>query len=215
MDAAAPWHLTGRGFILMYRFQDSFIRENCFLPEEWKETKWSGMGYVMLVDYQDTPVGPYKELLVIPGKSRLGGSRLATISKIYVDSVDSMENGRKNWGIPKELTDFTWEQEGREHIISIGSGESWMDIVLEPGSVPFPVDTRILPIHLYQELNNKIYRVSPRGKGTGHFTLVKGINVNPNFFPDIDLVEPLVAIYVDPFRLTFPEPEIEHIIGNQ
>ena len=78
MDAAAPWHLTGRGFILMYRFQDSFIRENCFLPEEWKETKWSGMGYVMLVDYQDTPVGPYKELLVIPGKSRLGGSRLAT-----------------------------------------------------------------------------------------------------------------------------------------
>ncbi len=215
MDAAAPWHLTGRGFILMYRFQTSFIRESCFIPDEWKDSKWSGMGFVMLVDYQDSPVGPYHELLVIPGKTRFEGSRLGTISKIYVDSTDSMVNGRKNWGIPKELAEFKWDQENRLHTITIGGKNPWMVIALEPGRVPFPVDTRLLPINLYQESDGKIFRVSPRGKGTGHFTLIKGIDVNPDFFPDLDLVEPLVAIYVDPFRLTFPVPEIENILGNQ
>lgn len=211
MNAAAPWHLTGRGFILMYRFPETFIRESCFLPEEWKESKWSGVGFIMLVDYQDSPVGPYHELLIIPGKSLLGGSKLGTISKIYVDSADSMVNGRSNWGIPKELTDFRWTQEGRQHTIQVGSINPWMEIVLEPGSVPFPVNTSFLPIHLYQELDEKIFRISPHGKGTGHFTLIKEIQVNPIFFPDIDLVEPLVAIYVDPFRLTFPLAEIEPI----
>lgn len=215
MNTAAPWHLTGRGFILMYRFQHSFIRESCFLPEEWMLKKWSGMGYVMLVDYLESPVGPYKELLVIPGKSNFGGSRHGTITKIYVDSEESMNSGRSNWGIPKELTEFSWTREGKQHEIRIGGDQAWMEIVLEPGTVPFPVDTRLLPLHLYQELDGKVFKVTPLGKGTGHFTLIKGIDVNPDFFPDLDLVEPMVAIYVDPFRLTFPVPEIKPFIGNK
>ena len=109
MESPAPWTLTGRGFILMYKFPESFVRESCFLPEEWKILKWSGQAYVMLVDYHDSPVGPYHELLVMPGKADLGGSARRSISKIYVDSVTSMMDGRSNWGIPKELTDFKWE----------------------------------------------------------------------------------------------------------
>ncbi|TSA38853.1 MAG: hypothetical protein D4R64_01595 [Porphyromonadaceae bacterium] len=209
MDAKAPWNLSGRGFILMYRFPQEFIRESCFLPDEWKDLKWSGLGYVMLVDYEDSPVGPYHELLFIPGKTRLGGSKLGTITKIYVDSIDSMVNGRNNWGIPKELTDFKWTQEGRQHLIQVGSLMPWLEIVLEPGSIPFPIDTRFLPIHLQQELDNQKFRVSPSGKGTGHFTLIKGITVDPLFFPGIDILEPLVTIYADPFRMTFPVAEIE------
>lgn len=74
MDTPAPWSLSGRRFILMYRFPEAFIRESCFLPDEWKDLKWSGLGYVMLIEYQDSPVGPYCELLIIPGKARLGVS---------------------------------------------------------------------------------------------------------------------------------------------
>ncbi len=213
MESPAPWTLSGRGFILMYRFPETFIRESGFLPDEWKESKWSGLGYVMLVDYENSPVGPYHELLFIPGKSRFEGSKLSTISKIYVDSVDSMINGRNNWGIPKELTNFTWTREDRKHIIQIGSYEPWMEIVLEHGSLPIPVDTRLIPINLIQELDNRKFRVSPAGKGTGHFTMIKEISVNPDFFPGIDELEPIVAFYVDPFQMTFPAAKIEPIDG--
>jgi hypothetical protein len=213
MDTPAPWSLTGRGFILMYRFPEEFVRESCFLPEEWKILKWSGLGYVMLVDYQDSPVGPYRELLVIPGKAKLGGQRLRTISKIYVDSVYSMVNGRSNWGIPKELTDFKWTHKDRRHLIQVGSFAPWLEIRLEAGGIPFPVDTRFLPIHLYQELDGQKFWVSPSGRGTGRFSLVKDVKVDPMYFPELNLLEPLVAIYIDPFRMKFPVAKTEAVDG--
>ncbi|MFA6127212.1 MAG: acetoacetate decarboxylase family protein [Bacteroidales bacterium] len=214
MDAPAPWVLSGRGFILMYRFPAAFVRDSCFLPDEWKESKWSGIGYVMLVDYQSSPVGSYRELLIIPGKTRFGGVKLATISKIYVDSCESMINGRINWGIPKELTDFTWTEENRLHTIQVGSNKPWFQLVLETGSIPFPVNTKLLPIHLYQELDEKKFLINPSGKGTGHFTLIKYAKADSAFFPDLDQVEPLVAIYVNPFRLTFPVANVEAMNGD-
>jgi len=213
MQTPAPWTLSGRGFILIYRFPEEFIRDSCFLPEEWKILKWSGFGYVMLVDYQNSPVGPYHELLIIPGKARLGGTTPRTISKIYVDSVDSMYDGRSNWGIPKELTDFKWTAKDRRHLIQIGSYSPWMEIRLEVGGIPFPFSTRMLPLHLYQELDGQIFRVSPSGKGTGRFSLVKDIKVDPLYFPELNLLEPLVSIYVDPFRMKFPVANTERIDG--
>jgi len=211
MNAPAPWNLSGRGFILIYRFPEAFVRESCFLPEEWKELKWSGLGYVMFADYEDTPVGPYRELLIIPGKTSHGGVKLATIAKIYVDSTESMANGRQNWGIPKEFADFSWSQENREHTIRVGGSQPWLEIVMEHGSIPIPIDTRLIPMNLIQYIDDKQFRVSPKGRGTGRFTLIKGINVNPLFFPGIDELEPIVAFYVDPFQMSFPVAKIESV----
>jgi len=211
MEASAPWNLTGRGFILMYRFPESFIQESCFLQDDWKELKWSGLGYVIIAEYENSPVGPYHEVLIIPGKAALDGSKLGTISKIYVDSVDSMLNGRINWGIPKEYTDFEWTQENRKHTIKIGGITPWLEMVIEHGSIPLPIDTRLIPINLFQELDNSRFKVSPTGRGTGRFSLIKEIYVDPNFFPGIDELEPIVAFYVDPFQMNFPIAKIEPI----
>ena len=212
MNTPAPWTLKGRGFILMYRFPEDFVRESCFLPDEWKILKWSGIGYVMLVDYTESPAGPYRELLVIPGKARLSKVKLRTVSKIYVDSFDSMYDGRSNWGLAKELTDFKWTQKERRHLIQVGFGP-WLEIRLEVGSIPFPVDSRMLPIKLYQELEGKRFRVSPVGRGIGRFSLIKDVKVDPLYFPELNVLEPLAAIYVDPFRLTFPVARVESIEG--
>lgn len=213
MNTPAPWTLAGRGFILTYHFPAAFIRESGFLQDNWKEFKWSGFGFVMLFDYEVSPVGPYHELIFIPGKTIFGESKLGTISKNYVDSVASMQNGRKNWGIPKELAEFNWTHEDRRQRIQVGNGISSFEILLEPGSIPFPVNTRFMPIHLIQELDGKKFQVSPSGKGTGHFTLIKDVLVDPQFFPGLQHVEPSVAIYVDPFHLTFPAARIEPVDG--
>ena len=209
METPAPWNLTGRGFILMYRFPEDFIRESCFIPDEWKILKWSGIGYVMLMDYLDSPVGPYHELLIIPGKAQLADQKLRTISKIYVDSVESMFNGRSNWGIPKELTDFKWTVKDQRQLIEVGNFAPWLEIRLEVGGIPFPFNTRMLPVHLYQELDGQKFRVSPNGKGTGRFALLKDIKVDSYYFPQLNLLEPLAAIYVDPFRITYPAAVVE------
>ena len=214
MLTPAPWHVTGRGFILVYRFTQNFIRESCFLSEKFKTLKWSGLGYVMIVDYKDSPVGPYHELLIMPGKARFNQTRRNTISKIYVDSKESMLNGRNNWGIPKELTEFIWTENNGCHFIEIGSNPKWFKITVETGSIPFPIDTRLLSIHLHQELEKIIFKVSPICNGQGHFAWLKQIKVDPHYFPEISLQKPLLALYANPFKLTLSKPLYKYLNGD-
>jgi hypothetical protein len=213
METTAPWTLTGRGFILMYRFPEAFVRESCFVPEEWKILKWSGQAYVMLIDYLDSPVGPFHELLLMPGKADLGGSSRRTMSKVYCDSVAAMMDGRNNWGFPKELTDFKWNTSGRRQHIQVGSFSPWLDIRLETGSIPFPVSTAMLSMNLYQELDHQVFKLSPGGKGTGRFCLVKEVKADPFFFPELNHYEPSVALYIDPFKITYPIADVRQITG--
>ena len=197
----------------MYRFREDFIRDSCFLPEEWKILKWSGLGYVMLFDYQDSPVGPFHELMIIPGKANLGGSRLRTISKTYVDSVDRLFDGRSNWGIQGDLTDFQWTHKHRRHLIQMGSFAPWLEIRLESGGIPFPVNSFLLPVHLHQEIDGQIFKFSLSVKGRGRFGLIKDIKVDPMYFPELNLLEPLAAIYIDRLRMTFPVAETKSVPG--
>ena len=102
----APWTLTGDGLMLFYRFPREFVLENGFVPPELCQSFVGGFGSVMLVDYQTSNVGPYRELLFIPGQFQFGSKRYYAITKIYVSTQISVENGRINWAIPKEIADF-------------------------------------------------------------------------------------------------------------
>ncbi|KLJ13831.1 hypothetical protein EMPG_11251 [Blastomyces silverae] len=63
---------------------------------------------VMIVRYLESPVGPYDEILWIPGWFEVPGKKTsnARITRIYVSRKESIYNGRKNWNIPKHLASF-------------------------------------------------------------------------------------------------------------
>ncbi|KAI5803930.1 hypothetical protein EDC01DRAFT_726289 [Geopyxis carbonaria] len=67
-----------------------------------------GLGVVMLVRYSSSPVGPYDELMLIPGAFTVPatGERKQRITRIYVSSAASTLNGRRNWNIPKSVAAF-------------------------------------------------------------------------------------------------------------
>jgi hypothetical protein len=92
----APWHLTGKGYILLYKLQRSFIENHGMVPPFLQGKFSGGFGCIMLVDYATSDAGPYEELLFIPGKFHHEGKKLNTISKIYVSTIDSVVNGRRN-----------------------------------------------------------------------------------------------------------------------
>jgi hypothetical protein len=64
---------------------------------QWK----GGLCYVVLVRYEDSPVGPYDELIAVsdgwanPYEKRSSGR----ITNIYVSSLQSVWNGRNNWSM--------------------------------------------------------------------------------------------------------------------
>lgn len=213
MTVSAPWSLRGDGYMLFYKFSREFIEEMGFVPPE-LSGKFDGfLGNLMLVNYHSSPVGPYRELLFMPGKFRVAGSRWYSITKIYVNSSASTENGRNNWGIPKETVDF------RRNLVSknfLGgdteriellkpNGEPFFSITLSAGGLKFPVSTALIPIRLIQYLAGKTFFTSPKGTGKGQLATIKNIEIDSRYFPDISQSTPIAAVKVTDFVMEFPE----------
>mgnify|MGYP006140108817 FL=1 len=205
LKAPAPWKLKGEGIILIFKFNKDWVENHAHLPKHLVGKFRGGLGYVMLVDYHESPVGPYRELLIIPGKFRK--TKMQAITKIYVDSEASTLNGRKNWGIPKETLPFVWTKEQGRDIIGIKFGEKEVfSVEITHGGLSFPVSTSLLPIRLCQTLDKVKYYTKPFGSGWGKLAKIKNLAINPDFFPDFRGIKPLMAVKVNPFEIHFPEP---------
>jgi len=207
----APWSLRGKGYILIYKFKRDFVEQHGNVPDFLQGHYDGGFGSVMLVDYHESDVGPYGELLFIPGKFDCRGKKLNTISRIYVSSQESVVNGRANWGIPKQQAEFDFKQLGtREERIRVTlGGTPVVEFVIRSGVIPFPVSTRLLPFPLVQRHEGKNFYTTFSGSGTGRLAKIKSLEVQSGLFPDISLCKPIAAIRVEPFAITFPKALIE------
>lgn len=209
----APWHLNGSGYIILYKFSKEFVERESNVPEFLKDKYSNSFGSVMLVNYNKSNAGPYGELLFIPGKFKFNNQRLDTISKIYVSTMESVVNGRNNWGIPKERADFKFTNIGsnKENIVVSLGDDKVIDITIKHGNLTFPVSTKLLPFPLVQEYENKYFYTNFYGKGKGIFSKIEKVEVNSELFPNISKFTPIAVIRIDPFDITFPESKIENI----
>lgn len=205
--ALPPWQLTGSGYILLYRFTKAFVAEHGFLADFQKEKFVSGWGAVMLVDYQSSPVGPYHELLFIPGLFSFNKKKVFSISKIYVSTQSSVINGIENWGIPKELADFHWRKKQiSDHIAISKDGVSFFEADFIKRRICFPISTTILPLTIVQAHKNRLMLTKPRSSGMAYLAKLQNIKVNGEFFPDLTKVKPLLVLHVENFKMEFPVP---------
>ena len=86
-----------------------------------------------VIDYLDTPVGPYREVFAAP----VVRGRLAVhVPFMAVDSLASLRGGRENWGLPKVLAAFDGDvAEGR----ATATGDGWsVDVTSSAAPVPVP-----------------------------------------------------------------------------
>lgn len=207
----APWNLSGKGFIIIYKFSDNNLRNfsNYLNPGPGFEFK-GGLGCIMLVDYKTSNVGPYKEILFIPGKFAVNGEKKYSITKIYVSENDSVINGRKNWAIPKEIADFNFEQPDKSitNIKIAHDSKLFLDAKIKEFGLRFPVSTALLPFPLCQYQDEMLYYTKFTGVGQGRLASVDFSHIDNDLFPDVTNIKPLIAISVDNFKITFPEAKI-------
>ncbi len=208
-----PWHLEGSGYILIYKFSKKEIDSSFFLTERFIKIRKGGIGAVMIVDYKKTDVGPYQELLIIPGKFSYNKKKKGTISKIFVSTQDSVVNGIENWAIPKEKADFSFIKEsgGLNKIVVNKEEKRIFEISLKNYGPLFPINTLFLPFPLAQERNGFAYYTKFEGSGLGQLSSIKSIDINKSEFPDISNKKLLLAVRINPFKITFPSAKIEEI----
>ncbi len=210
--AEAPWKLRGKGYMFLYNFPKDWSKKANFLPVEMRGEYQGGLGTLMLVDYATSNVGPYQELLFIPGRFSWMKYRCYAISRIWVSSMASVINGRKNWGIPKNLANFNIEKTGsRQESWSVQSGEGapFLKADLSYGILPLPIHTAFLPFPLLQAWQGDHFLTKFSGYGVGRLAKLESLRIDDTIFPDITPKKPLLGLRVDPFHIQFP---VAHMI---
>jgi hypothetical protein len=145
---AAPWDLTGNAYLMLVAMNDKLVEEQGFVPETLDERYTGSVAVVLLVDYTSTNAGPYKELLFVPGSFQFKQNKCSSITKIYVDSWESVVNGQENWGIPKDYADFDIVQldNGEEEFSVFKDDQRIAYFRFKPARIPLlPVTDAIIP----------------------------------------------------------------------
>lgn len=211
--APPPWNLKGNGYIFLFHFSKDFIQKNGFLADYQKDTYKHGLvGTIMLVDYAESAVGPYRELLFVPGQFQFpkAPSGLWGITKIYVSSYDSVWNGIENWGIPKELAEFEITKiNDKEEVFDVKiSGKTFFKAHLKKWGIHFPITTAFFPLKLAQKLRKDLIITNSPAKGKACFAKLVDIEINQELFPDVSEIKPLAILSVKDFQMTFPKPVV-------
>lgn len=210
---APPWPLRGSGYIFLYRFPREFVQQHGNVPAWLLPAFRGGFGAVMCVDYRKSPVGPYRELLFIPGRFQHGRRRYHVITKIYVSTPLSADNGQENWGIPKELADFTVEPVDARvaRFTAAHAGRPFFQATTRAGLLRFPINTIFNPVPVVllqrRERDGQLLSTDPHGGVTVSLTAsLEALTVDGAYFPPVDQLKPLAALEAVDFRLTFPVP---------
>lgn len=214
MIAPAPWHLNGRGFIAALRFDDGVLDADPFMPSSLRGKRLAGnWGYIMLVDYSSSAVGPYYELLFIPGRFQEADAKRFSISRIFVSSQASVDNGRRNWGIPKELADFDLQYDDKGGVAATVSrhGQDICKLQFKKLPVTLPVTTALLPkslLSLCQHWEKQHFVYAPSASGRASLARLVSAWADPAEFADLNAAKPVLALATTRFNMTFPVSQI-------
>ncbi|MBK6605858.1 MAG: acetoacetate decarboxylase family protein [Leptospiraceae bacterium] len=215
-----PWNLKGEGFIIPFLGNKSLLLDKGFIPEEDKKSFVGGLGAIMVVNYESSNVGPYFELLFIPGnfehsrttKTSTKKKLYKKITKIYVSSLTSVQEGRLNWAIPKEMAEFTWKKESNKTMISASSKENgvFLEAEITKKFFSFPMSTKLYPISLLQKSDTEsLINTKFVGSGKGKIAFINKWMVNENLFANPFSISRIsFGLSADEFNIIFPIPEI-------
>lgn len=202
-DAPAPWDLRGSGCILLVQGRPAPAETG---PDG---SYAGGPGIVMFVDYTASPVGPYREVLYIPGRYRFGGVLRWSIERIYVSTWASVVNGRRNWGIPKDRADFDREPEdaGHDRYRVTVDGEPVASLDVTCHGPAFPLPRWLTPPgfrRLTQDYSGQRFSLAPEAFGRIRYARVRAFTANPETFADLGAGDVRAAVAVPEFRMRFP-----------
>lgn len=207
--APAPWQLTGDGWILLLDLPDAVRRDPRHLPPELAGCPLGGPAIVMFVDYAESPAGPYRELLYIPGRFTLpDGQHAWSVTRIYVSTWESVVNGRRNWGIPKDRADFDRGADGGMERVHVAVGSRRVaELELRARGPRLPARAGLLPAsmrRLVQFHAGRRFELAPGAHGGVRFAQATRLASNPELFPALADARVRLALKAEGFTLEFP-----------
>ena len=212
-EAPAPWSLTGHGYIVLLKLPRDRADLGAWTPAPLAGTEPRGPGLLMYVDYRTSGVGPYRELLFMPGRFRHGGEHRWSITRILVSTEESVRAGRQNWGIPKEVAAFEASRtdDGGESIRVTQDGVTLAELEFGPPGLRLPGGGALLPgglRRMVQFRDGRCFRFTPAAGGPIAWSSTRRLATDGERFPALGPDNVLVSCAAPDFRLTFPVAEV-------
>jgi len=204
-----PWRLRGSGYVFLFTFEPWFLRAGGFLPPELEGADgFEGqLGALVLADYRQSPVGPYRELLFLAGRNLRWRNHRLSVTRIFVSTEASAVNGRENWGIPKAAADFEVirQEGGTERVIVLLGGFAKVDLTVTPArGFPLPAASLLAPPSwrtLVQFTGGQPVTTRMSGRGVLRPAKLLDFRTLPGVFPDVSQGELVAGFQVRDFRL--------------
>jgi len=146
----------------------------------------------------------YNELIVVAGLARYADKIGAWISHIYVDNPDSVAGGREIWGLPKEMAEFTWENDRNRVIVRQGNRLLCGLTYTQPSlALRLPLSGMC-----FGSLDSDLLLF--KGEFQSRVGLVSGELEVPaeSAFARLNLGQPFLTVYCDDLRLVAGVPEV-------
>jgi hypothetical protein len=212
-----PWRLSGSGYVFLFTFKPWFLRNGGFLPPELVGPHFEGMlGALMLVDYRQSPVGPYRELLFAAGRNLRWRHHLFSISRIYVSTPASAVNGWENWAIPKQTAEFEIlkRPEGAERVIVQNDRVADVELTVAPArGLALPAVSLLAPPSwrtITQFRDGTVVETRIGGRGVLRPAKLLDFRAMPKAFPDVNQGTVVAGFRVEDFRLWLPRAKKLH-----
>ena len=204
---APPWQMQGQGWIFLCQWPRRWLIEHGWVPGALADRYVGGPGALMLVDYQQCPIGPYRELLMIPGRFRTPAGTRPSITRILVSTQVSVDNGRAHWAIPKTLGHFEIEQTAQGERWSVEEGgRPLARFEMRAAGPALPVRSSWSPNALgtlAQPRDDGWLLTRPSARGRIRWAKLEASWSDECGFPPIAAGRCLLALRVSEFEMTF------------
>lgn len=205
---------------MWWRLPGGLVESRAFAPPELAGRYVGHYSVVVLVDYEQSNAGPYREIFIAPGAYRFfDGREYLSITKIYVSTMVSVVNGRANWGVPKELADFDIHRTQPDHetyTAAIG-GRPFFEMELKSYPPSLPATSRVMPprmLRFAQLLDGKVFTFALSLSGSMRFSRVVRSKIDPAHFPDLAEGRLLAAVRLSRFTMGMPVPSVRPGAGS-
>jgi hypothetical protein len=209
----APWTLRAEAYVVALLMPNDLLDTAAFVPDALVPARRGRTSVMLLINYKQAVCGPYQELLFSPAAFATAAGTHPSITRIFVSSQDSVVNGRRNWGIPKDLADFKREARGAvDHFELSRDGHTFAELDMRGYGPVLPVASWLLPAGLrtlVQHWNGKRHRFTLRASGRAQLAKIESWRFDPSYFPDLSRGRVLTASYLPDFEMHFPEPAVE------
>ena len=210
----APWRMQASAYAVLVRLPAEAGDDPWFVPASLRGKRSSQLGILLYIDYHSSDCGPYRELIAACAGFDFGDKRMPSITRIYVSTVESVVNGRTNWGIPKDRADFAVERVGAqaERITVSRDGHIFARFELQGRGPALPSTTAMLPPAwrtVAQHWQGQEYRIVLAAKGKARLARLVDWSFDSARFPDFAQTRVLAAAHLPTFEMTFPVAQVK------